>query len=92
MEKTKDNFFNNIIHVLRDTAEICYNEISDIKCLTCPHKPEASMFIMVRQQKEKNEKKVQDAPFLVSTQTGNVLNKSTFLVGKAQSVISGGYQ
>jgi tyrosine aminotransferase len=48
IENTKDDFFNNIIHVLRDTAEICYNKIKDIKCITCPHKPEASMFVMVK--------------------------------------------
>ncbi|KAJ4781814.1 Tyrosine aminotransferase [Rhynchospora pubera] len=48
IEKTKDDFFNNIINVLRDAAEICYNKIKDIKCLTCPHKPEGSMFVMVK--------------------------------------------
>ncbi|KAJ4788727.1 Tyrosine aminotransferase [Rhynchospora pubera] len=48
IEKTKDDFFNNIIHVLRDAAELCYNKIKDIKCITCPHKPEGSMFVMVK--------------------------------------------
>ncbi|XP_078176734.1 nicotianamine aminotransferase 1-like [Carex rostrata] len=48
IKNTKDDFFNNIIHVLRDTAEICYNKMNDIKCITCPHKPEASMFVMVK--------------------------------------------
>ncbi|KAJ4770238.1 Tyrosine aminotransferase [Rhynchospora pubera] len=47
IEKTKDDFFNNIIHVLRDAAELCY-KIKDIKCITCPHKPEGSMFVMVK--------------------------------------------
>ena len=53
IKNTKDDFFNNTIHVLRDKAEICYNKMKDIKCITCPHKPEASMFVMVRAQKEK---------------------------------------
>ncbi|KAJ4808254.1 Tyrosine transaminase family protein [Rhynchospora pubera] len=48
IEKTKDDFFNNIIHVLRGAAELCYNKIKDIKCITCPHKPEGSMFVMVK--------------------------------------------
>ncbi|KAJ4788728.1 Tyrosine aminotransferase [Rhynchospora pubera] len=48
IEKTTDDFFNNIIHVLRDAAELCYNIIKDIKCITCPHKPEGSMFVMVK--------------------------------------------
>ncbi|KAJ3692311.1 hypothetical protein LUZ60_012661 [Juncus effusus] len=48
IEKTGDEFFSKIICVLRETAEICYNEIKDIKCIYCPHKPEASMFVMVK--------------------------------------------
>ncbi|KAJ4734654.1 Tyrosine aminotransferase [Rhynchospora pubera] len=48
IEKTKDDFFNNITHILRDAAELCYNKIKDIKCITCPHKPEGSMFVMVK--------------------------------------------
>ncbi|KAJ3686123.1 hypothetical protein LUZ61_015287 [Rhynchospora tenuis] len=48
IEKTEDDFFNNIIHILRDAAELCYNKIKDIKCITCPHKPEGSMFVMVK--------------------------------------------
>jgi hypothetical protein len=34
--------------LLEETSELCYREIKDIKCITCPHKPEGSMFVMVR--------------------------------------------
>ncbi|KAF9590154.1 hypothetical protein IFM89_031758 [Coptis chinensis] len=48
LEKTKEDFFNKIISLLRQSADICYDEIKDINCITCPHKPEGSMFVMVR--------------------------------------------
>ncbi|AQK59163.1 nicotianamine aminotransferase1 [Zea mays] len=44
---TKEDFFRRIIGLLAETSEICYREIKDIKCITCPHKPEGSMFVMV---------------------------------------------
>ncbi|XP_078177519.1 nicotianamine aminotransferase 1-like [Carex rostrata] len=47
-EKTKDGFFSKIIHLLREDAETCFNKIKDIKCITCPHKPEGSMFVLVK--------------------------------------------
>ena len=48
IEKTTDDFFSNIISILRETADLCFERIEDIPCLTCPHKPEGSMFAMVR--------------------------------------------
>ena len=33
--------------MLEETSDICYREIKDIKYITCPHKPEGSMFVMV---------------------------------------------
>ncbi|AQK59162.1 nicotianamine aminotransferase1 [Zea mays] len=45
---TKEDFFRRIIGLLAETSEICYREIKDIKCITCPHKPEGSMFVMVK--------------------------------------------
>jgi len=32
---------------MRETAEICYLKLKGIKGVTCPHKPEGSMFVMV---------------------------------------------
>ncbi|RCV06111.1 hypothetical protein SETIT_1G137500v2 [Setaria italica] len=48
LENTKEEFFKRIIGLLEETSEICYREIKDIKCITCPHKPEGSMFVMVK--------------------------------------------
>ncbi|CAL5022346.1 unnamed protein product [Urochloa decumbens] len=46
LENTKEDFFKRIIGLLEETSEICYREIKDIKCITCPHKPKGSMFVM----------------------------------------------
>ncbi|KAI3875334.1 hypothetical protein MKX03_035778 [Papaver bracteatum] len=48
IEKTTDGFFNKVITILRKSAEIMYDQIKDIDCITCPHKPEGSMFVMVK--------------------------------------------
>ncbi|CAN6237954.1 unnamed protein product [Urochloa humidicola] len=48
LENTKEDFFKRIIGLLEETSEICYREIKDIKCIICPHKPEGSMFVMVK--------------------------------------------
>ncbi|GLT41645.1 hypothetical protein SLA2020_156920 [Shorea laevis] len=48
IENTKEDFFNNIIGILRETADICYDRIKEIPCLSCPSKPEGSMFVMVK--------------------------------------------
>ena len=34
--------------LLKETAEICYDAVNEIKCITCPHKPEGSFFMMVK--------------------------------------------
>jgi tyrosine aminotransferase len=43
------NFFSKIVKLLKETADICYYEIKEIKCITCPYKPEGSFFMMVRE-------------------------------------------
>ncbi|KAF3444081.1 hypothetical protein FNV43_RR13771 [Rhamnella rubrinervis] len=48
LEKTKDDFFLKIVNTLREAAETCYNKIKEIPCITCPNKPEGSMFVMVK--------------------------------------------
>lgn len=45
---TKDDFFKRITGLLAETSEICYTKIKGINCITCPHKPEGSMFVMVK--------------------------------------------
>ncbi|CAN6221305.1 unnamed protein product [Urochloa humidicola] len=48
MKNTNNEFFSKIIKLLKETAEICYDEIKEIKCITCPYKPEGSFFMMVK--------------------------------------------
>ncbi|KAG5551962.1 hypothetical protein RHGRI_010153 [Rhododendron griersonianum] len=48
LEKTKDDHFSKIVNILRETADICYSKIEEIPCITCPSKPEGSMFVMVK--------------------------------------------
>lgn len=48
LENTKDDFFDKIIDILRQTSDICYKKLKEIDCITCPHKPEGSMFVMVK--------------------------------------------
>ncbi|XP_010260306.1 PREDICTED: probable aminotransferase TAT2 isoform X2 [Nelumbo nucifera] len=45
---TKDDFFKKIIDMFTQASEICYESIKSIDCITCPVKPEGSMFIMVK--------------------------------------------
>ncbi|VAH81019.1 unnamed protein product [Triticum turgidum subsp. durum] len=46
--KTDEAFFENAMNVMREAAEICYQKLNDIDCITCPHKPEGSMVVMVK--------------------------------------------
>ncbi|XXG61433.1 hypothetical protein AAC387_Pa05g0052 [Persea americana] len=45
---TKEDFFNKTINILKQTSDICYNQIKEINCLTCFNKPVGSMFLMVK--------------------------------------------
>jgi tyrosine aminotransferase len=44
---TKQEYFDKILNLLRNSADLCYSKIKDIRGITCPHKPEGSMFVMV---------------------------------------------
>ncbi|XP_072980285.1 nicotianamine aminotransferase 1-like [Typha angustifolia] len=48
IQNTKEDFFNKTIDILRQTADICYEKLKEIDCITCPSKPEGSMFVMVK--------------------------------------------
>ncbi|XP_038681081.1 probable aminotransferase TAT2 [Tripterygium wilfordii] len=48
LENTKDDFFLKIINLLREAADTCYDQIKEIPGITCPKKPEGSMFLMVK--------------------------------------------
>ena len=48
IQKTEEGFFSKIIDVLRQDADIIIEKIKEIPHITCPSKPEGSMFTMVR--------------------------------------------
>ena len=37
-----------ILNLLRNSADLCYSKIKEARGITCPHKPEGSMFVMVK--------------------------------------------
>ncbi|RXH68733.1 hypothetical protein DVH24_031066 [Malus domestica] len=47
-ERTKDVFFSNIIGLLREAADLLYEMVKEIPCLTCPNKPQGSMVVLVK--------------------------------------------
>ena len=49
LENTKEEFFNRTVKILRETADICWEKLKGINSITCPSKPEGSMFVMVCQ-------------------------------------------
>ncbi|KAL5730467.1 zinc-finger protein [Ranunculus cassubicifolius] len=65
LQNTKADFFNKIIGLLRQSADICYDEIKDIKCISCPHKPEGSMFVMVKLNSSPLEDITDDMDFCI---------------------------
>ncbi|CAL9181477.1 unnamed protein product [Musa hybrid cultivar] len=48
IKNTNDDFLRHTISLLRQTADICYDKLKEIDCISCPSKPEGSMFVMVK--------------------------------------------
>ncbi|KAL9663512.1 hypothetical protein QQ045_018899 [Rhodiola kirilowii] len=48
LEKTNEEFFSSTNDLLRELSNTCYDTIQEIPCITCPHKPEGSMFVMAK--------------------------------------------
>ncbi|VFQ92855.1 unnamed protein product [Cuscuta campestris] len=60
---TKPEFFSKILNVLREASNICYERTNEIRCITCPSKPEGSMFAMVKLNLDLLEDIVDDFDF-----------------------------
>ncbi|KAL6877533.1 hypothetical protein ACP4OV_012748 [Aristida adscensionis] len=45
---TKQDYFNKILDLLRNLSDLCYGKIKETTGITCPHKPEGSMFVMAK--------------------------------------------
>lgn len=48
LAKTSDEFVSGLLDLLRTNADILYNKINEIPCLTCPNKPEGTILAMVK--------------------------------------------
>ncbi|XP_052177555.1 probable aminotransferase TAT2 [Diospyros lotus] len=48
LEKTTEDFFLKIRNMLREAANICYDRLKEIPCVTCPHRPEGAMSTIVK--------------------------------------------
>ncbi|XP_058213046.1 nicotianamine aminotransferase 1-like [Rhododendron vialii] len=48
LNNTTEDFFLKIINTLCESANICYDRLKEIPCITCPHKAEGSMSTMVK--------------------------------------------
>ncbi|KAF3442472.1 hypothetical protein FNV43_RR16388 [Rhamnella rubrinervis] len=48
LEQTQEVFFKKTNNLLKQTSEICCERIKEIHCITCPHRPEGSMAVMVK--------------------------------------------
>lgn len=48
IEKTTGEFFSKVIDLLRQDADIIFEKLEEIPCITCPKKPEGSMFVMAK--------------------------------------------
>ncbi|GJV49574.1 tyrosine/nicotianamine aminotransferase, pyridoxal phosphate-dependent transferase [Tanacetum coccineum] len=48
LENTPDSFFMNINKLLKEGANMVFERLKEIPFVTCPHKPEGSMFAMVK--------------------------------------------
>ncbi|XP_047256429.1 potassium transporter 4 isoform X1 [Capsicum annuum] len=51
-----ETFPSQILLQLTEDADICYDRIKDIPCITCPNKPEESMFVMVKPSFEPSQR------------------------------------
>ncbi|KAL5151783.1 putative aminotransferase TAT2 [Glycine soja] len=63
LEKTTDDFHSNNLNILREAANIFYDGCKEIPCLTCPHKPEGAMVVMVEINFSQLEGIVDDVQF-----------------------------
>ncbi|KAK9716150.1 hypothetical protein RND81_06G214100 [Saponaria officinalis] len=45
---TSEDFFTKITNILQHDANICYEKLQEIPVITCPYKPDGSMFMMVK--------------------------------------------
>ncbi|KAH7533390.1 hypothetical protein FEM48_Zijuj04G0125700 [Ziziphus jujuba var. spinosa] len=63
LEKTNKDFFSNTIVMMRQTADMLYDRVKEIPCLTCPQKPEGAMSVLIKLNLSLLENIVSDMDF-----------------------------
>ncbi|CAH9104476.1 unnamed protein product [Cuscuta epithymum] len=48
IQQTEELFFKKTVAMLKLTSDMCFDKIQEIPCLTCSHKPQGSMALMVK--------------------------------------------
>ncbi|KAJ4726363.1 Tyrosine aminotransferase [Melia azedarach] len=48
LQQTDESFFKKTLNTLKQASEICCDRIKEIPCISCPHKPEGSMAVMLK--------------------------------------------
>jgi tyrosine aminotransferase len=48
LEQSEEVFFKRNLNLLKQTSDICCDKIMDIPLMSCPHKPQGSMSLMVK--------------------------------------------
>lgn len=48
LQQPDEVFFKKTLNLLKQSVDICYNKIKEIPCISCPHKPEGSMAVMLK--------------------------------------------
>ncbi|XP_022947022.1 tyrosine aminotransferase-like isoform X2 [Cucurbita moschata] len=55
LAQPSDEFFSDLLGLLRENANILYEKMNEIPCFTCPNRPEGSMLAMVKLNLEQLE-------------------------------------
>ncbi|XP_047306890.1 probable aminotransferase TAT2 [Impatiens glandulifera] len=48
LSQTDEIFFMKTLKLLKQTSDICFERVKEIACISCPHKPDGSMTLMVK--------------------------------------------
>lgn len=86
LENTKKDFFLKIVNLLREAVDKCYDRIQQNPYITCPMKPEGSMFVMVRSIAQ------QLHFFFLEKMKEMIIKFKNFIAGETEFVTIGGHQ
>ncbi|XP_078428289.1 tyrosine transaminase family protein [Wolffia australiana] len=48
IKNTSKDFFENMVSLLRQTMNMCFDAVNEISCFDCQYKPEGALFMMVK--------------------------------------------